>query len=95
MVANRRTFGPMLPGVDHLRHTLDLERNAFARGQPQHGKELADDLERLCALHDPSTIAAVIVEPVAGSIGVYPPPRRLPRAPARDLREARDTLDLR
>ena len=74
MVANRRTFGPMLPGVDHLRHTLDLERNAFARGQPQHGKELADDLERLCALHDPSTIAAVIVEPVAGSVGVYPPP---------------------
>jgi beta-alanine--pyruvate transaminase len=74
MVANRRTFGPMLPGVDHLRHTLDLERNAFTRGQPQHGRELADDLERLCALHDPSTIAAVIVEPVAGSIGVYPPP---------------------
>jgi beta-alanine--pyruvate transaminase len=74
MVANRRTFGPMLPGVDHLRHTLDLERNAFSRGQPQHGQELADDLERLCALHDPSTIAAVIVEPVAGSVGVYPPP---------------------
>ena len=74
MVANRRTFGPMLPGVDHLRHTLDLERNAFTRGQPEHGRELADDLERLCALHDPSTIAAVIVEPVAGSIGVYPPP---------------------
>ena len=74
MVANRRTFGPMLPGVDHLRHTLDLERNAFSRGHPQHGKEFADDLERLCALHDPSTIAAVIVEPVAGSIGVYPPP---------------------
>jgi beta-alanine--pyruvate transaminase len=74
MVANRRTFGPMLPGVDHLRHTLDLERNAFARGQPKHGAELADDLERLCQLHDPSTIAAVIVEPVAGSVGVYPPP---------------------
>src|SRR5918994_4422485 len=74
MVANRRTFGPMLPGVDHLRHTLDLERNAFSRGQPQHGRELAEDLERLCALHDPSTIAAAIVEPVAGSIGVYPPP---------------------
>jgi len=74
MVANRRTFGPMLPGVDHIRHTLDLERNAFSRGQPQHGRELADDLERLCALHDPSTIAAVIVEPVAGSVGVYPPP---------------------
>ena len=74
MVANRRFFGPMLGGVDHLRHTLDLERNAFSRGQPRHGAELADDLERLCALHDPSTIAAVIVEPVAGSIGVYPPP---------------------
>ena len=53
MVANRRTFGPMLPGVDHLRHTLDLERNAFARGQPRHGKELADDLERLCACTTP------------------------------------------
>ncbi len=75
MVANRRTFGPMLPGVDHLRHTLDLERNAFSRGQPEWGAHLADDLERLCALHDPSTIAAVIVEPVAGSVGVYPPPK--------------------
>ncbi len=74
MVANRRTFGPMLPGVDHIRHTQDLERNAFTRGQPKFGKELADDLERLCALHDASTIAAVIVEPVAGSVGVYPPP---------------------
>jgi beta-alanine--pyruvate transaminase len=74
MVANRRTFGPMLNGVDHMRHTLDLERNAFSRGLPAHGAELADDLERLCALHDPSTIAAVIVEPVAGSVGVYPPP---------------------
>jgi beta-alanine--pyruvate transaminase len=75
MVANRRTFGPMLPGVDHLRHTLDLEHNAFSRGQPEWGAHLADDLERLCALHDPSTIAAVIVEPVAGSVGVYPPPK--------------------
>ena len=75
MVANRRTFGPMLPGVDHLRHTHDVERNAFARGQPAHGAELADDLERLVALHDASTIAAVIVEPVAGSTGVLPPPR--------------------
>jgi len=74
MVANRRTYGPMLPGVDHLRHTLDLEHNAFARGQPEWGAHLADDLERLCQLHDPSTIAAVIVEPVAGSVGVYPPP---------------------
>jgi beta-alanine--pyruvate transaminase len=75
MVANRRTFGPMLNGVDHIRHTLDLEHNAFSRGQPELGAHLADDLERLCALHDPSTIAAVIVEPVAGSVGVYPPPK--------------------
>ena len=75
MVANRRTFGPLLNGVDHLRHTLDLEHNAFSRGQPEWGAHLADDLERLCALHDPSTIAAVIVEPVAGSVGVYPPPK--------------------
>ena len=74
MVANRRTFGPLLNGVDHIRHTLDLEHNAFSRGQPEWGAHLADDLERLCALHDPSTIAAVIVEPVAGSVGVYPPP---------------------
>ncbi|MEM7026555.1 MAG: aminotransferase class III-fold pyridoxal phosphate-dependent enzyme, partial [Pseudomonadota bacterium] len=75
MVANRRTYGPMLPGVDHIRHTLDLEHNAFSRGQPEWGAHLADDLERLCMLHDPSTIAAVIVEPVAGSVGVYPPPK--------------------
>ncbi|MDW8123747.1 MAG: aspartate aminotransferase family protein [Geminicoccaceae bacterium] len=74
MVNNRKWFGPLLPGVDHLPHTLDLERNAFSRGQPRHGAELADALERLVQLHDPSTIAAVIVEPVAGSIGVYPPP---------------------
>ncbi|MGI9499954.1 MAG: aminotransferase class III-fold pyridoxal phosphate-dependent enzyme, partial [Geminicoccaceae bacterium] len=75
MVANRRTFGPMLSGVDHLPHTLNLEHNAFCRGQPEWGAHLADDLERIIALHDPSTIAAVIVEPVAGSIGVYPPPK--------------------
>jgi beta-alanine--pyruvate transaminase len=75
MVKNRMWFGSLLTGVDHLPHTLDLQRNAFARGQPQHGAELADELERLVALHDASTIAAVIVEPVAGSIGVYPPPR--------------------
>ncbi|MGI9421282.1 MAG: aminotransferase class III-fold pyridoxal phosphate-dependent enzyme, partial [Geminicoccaceae bacterium] len=75
MVANRRTFGPTLAGVDHLPHTLDLEHNAFSRGQPEWGAHLADDLERIIALHDPSTIAAVIVEPVAGSVGVYPPPK--------------------
>ena len=72
---NRKTFGPMLVGVDHMRHTHDLARNAFTRGMPQHGAELADDLERLIALHDASTIAAVIVEPVAGSTGVLIPPK--------------------
>jgi beta-alanine--pyruvate transaminase len=68
-------FGPLLPGVDHLRHTLDIERNAFSRGLPAHGAELADDLERLLALHDASTIAAVIVEPISGSAGVILPPQ--------------------
>src|SRR6202008_2531187 len=75
IVGNRKQFGPMLPGVDHLRHTHDLARNAFTRGLPEHGWELADDLERLVALHDASTIAAVIVEPVAGSTGVLIPPK--------------------
>ena len=74
IVANRKMFGTLLAGVDHMRHTHDLARNAYSRGVPEHGAELADDLERLVALHDASTIAAVIVEPVAGSIGVYPPP---------------------
>jgi beta-alanine--pyruvate transaminase len=75
LVNNRKWFGPLLPGVDHLRHTLDIERNAFSRGLPVHGAELADDLERLLALHDASTIAAVIVEPVSGSAGVILPPQ--------------------
>lgn len=75
MVANRKMFGSMLTGVDHIRHTHDPARNAFSIGQPQHGAELADDLERLVALHDASTIAAVIVEPVAGSTGVLLPPQ--------------------
>ncbi|MEM1432324.1 MAG: aspartate aminotransferase family protein [Pseudomonadota bacterium] len=74
IVANRQHFGTLLNGVDHMRHTLDLERNAFSRGCPAHGAELADDLERLCALHGADTIAAVIVEPLAGSTGVLPPP---------------------
>ncbi|MDN4036104.1 aspartate aminotransferase family protein [Massilia sp. YIM B02443] len=73
--ANRKNFGPLLPGADHLRHTHDLERNAYARGEPEFGAELADDLERMVALHDPSTIAAVIVEPVSGSTGVLIPPK--------------------
>jgi beta-alanine--pyruvate transaminase len=65
----------MVGGVDHLPHTLDIARNAFSRGLPEHGVELADALERLVQLHDASTIAAVIVEPVAGSTGVIIPPK--------------------
>ncbi len=75
IVGNRKSFGTLLPGSDHIRHTHDLARNAFSRGVPEHGAELADDLERLVALHDASTIAAVIVEPVAGSTGVLLPPK--------------------
>ncbi len=71
---NRKWYGNGLSGVDHLRHTLDIGRNAFSRGLPQHGMELAEDLERLVALHDASTIAAVIIEPIAGSAGVIIPP---------------------
>ncbi|WP_395771516.1 aspartate aminotransferase family protein [Arenimonas sp.] len=71
---NRKWYGNGLSGVDHLRHTLDIDRNAFNRGLPQHGLELAEDLERLVALHDASTIAAVIIEPIAGSAGVIIPP---------------------
>jgi beta-alanine--pyruvate transaminase len=72
--ANRKQFGAMLPSVDHLPHTLDLGRNAFSRGLPTHGAERADALEALVALHGAETIAAVIVEPLAGSTGVLPPP---------------------
>src|SRR5215469_10533293 len=73
---NRKTWSAaLLPGVDHLPHTHDLARNAFSRGTPEHGAELAGELERLVALHDASNIAAVIVEPIAGSTGVLIPPR--------------------
>jgi beta-alanine--pyruvate transaminase len=76
MTANRKTFsGNLLPSVDHLPHTHNLEQNAFTRGQPEWGAHFADDLERLVALHDASNIAAVIVEPVAGSTGVLIPPQ--------------------
>ena len=75
IVSNRKIFGALVAGVDHIRHTHDPAKNAFSRGQPKHGVELADDLERLCQLHDPSTIAAMIVEPVACSAGVYVPPQ--------------------
>jgi beta-alanine--pyruvate transaminase len=72
---NRKQFGALVSGVDHIRHTHDIAKNAFSKGEPEHGAELADDLERLVALHDASTIAAVIVEPVACSTGVLIPPK--------------------
>ena len=75
IVNNRKMFGTLLTGVDHMRHTHDLARNRFARGEPEHGAELADDLLRIAQLPDPSTIAAVIVDPVACSTGVLIPPK--------------------
>ncbi len=75
MVNNRKAFGTLIPGVDHLPHTYDREKQAFARGEPEWGAHLADDLERIVALHDASTIAAVIVEPMAGSTGVLAAPK--------------------
>lgn len=75
IVANRKFFGALLNGVDHLPHTHDLSRNAFTRGQPEYGAEYADELERIVTLHDASNIAAVIVEPLAGSTGVLLPPK--------------------
>jgi len=75
MSPNRKAFaGALLPGVDHLRHTHDLAHMAYSRGQPVWGAHRAEDLERLIALHDASTIAAVIVEPMQGSAGVIVPP---------------------
>jgi beta-alanine--pyruvate transaminase len=75
IVSNRKVFGSLLNGVDHLPHTHDLSKNSFSRGQPDHGAELASDLERIVTLHDASNIAAVIVEPVACSTGVLLPPK--------------------
>jgi len=75
MVANRKMFAPaMMPGVDHLPHTHNLKEMAFSKGMPAWGAHLADELERIVALHDASTIAAVIVEPMQGSAGVIVPP---------------------
>ncbi len=74
IVNNRKMFGGLLGGVDHMRDTHLPEQNAFSRGQPEHGADLADDLLRIAKLHGPETIAAVIVEPVAGSTGVLIPP---------------------
>jgi beta-alanine--pyruvate transaminase len=72
---NKAAFGPLLREVDHLRHTHDPARNAFSRGQPEHGAEFADDLLRIIGEHGADKIAAVIVEPMAGSTGVLPPPK--------------------
>src|SRR5436189_1984734 len=75
IVTNRKFFGALLAGVDHLPATYNREQQAFTKGEPEWGAHLADDLERIVALHDASTIAAVIVEPMAGSTGVLPPPK--------------------
>jgi len=76
IAGNRKHFGPTLAGVDHLRHPLDIANNAFSRGLPEHGAGMADELEqRLLALHDPATVAAVIIEPIQGSTGVILPPK--------------------
>src|SRR5262245_33493901 len=75
IVANRKMFGTALSGVDHLPHTYNREQQAFTKGEPEWGAHLADDLDRLVALHDASTIGAVIVEPMSGSTGVLPPPK--------------------
>ena len=75
IVKNRMFWGPLINGVDHMPHTFNLEKQAYSKGQPEWGAHLADELERIVALHDASTIAAVIVEPVAGSTGVLLPPQ--------------------
>lgn len=75
IVTNRKMFGTLLTGVDHMPHTHLPGKNAFTKGEPEHGGDLADELERIVTLHDASTIAAVIVEPVAGSTGVLIPPK--------------------
>ena len=75
IVSNRKQFGALMAGVDHLPHTYDREKQAFSVGEPEWGGHLADELDRLVALHDASTIAAVIVEPMAGSTGVLPAPK--------------------
>lgn len=75
IVNNRKFFGSLLAGVDHLPATYSREHQAFTKGEPEWGAHLADELERIVTLHDPSTIAAVVVEPMAGSTGVLPPPK--------------------
>ena len=74
-MSNRKQFGTLLAGVDHLPHTYNREHQAFTKGEPEWGAHLADELDRIVTLHDASTVAAVIVEPMAGSTGVLPPPK--------------------
>ena len=74
LTPNRKSFGPLLPGIDHMPHTWDTEHMAFSKGQPEWGLHLADELEKILILQDPSTVAAVIIEPVTGSGGVIVPP---------------------
>ena len=90
MPRNRQYFGTLLTGVDHISHTYLPEKNRFTKGSPQHGDYLADTLENIVALHDASTIAAVIVEPIAGSTGVLPPPQNY----LKKLREICDKHDI-
>jgi beta-alanine--pyruvate transaminase len=90
MPRNRQYFGTLLAGVDHMTHTHLPEKNSFCKGLPEHGDYLADNLESIVALHDASTIAAVIVEPVAGSTGVLPPPKNY----LKRLREICDKHDI-
>ncbi|WP_438277260.1 aspartate aminotransferase family protein [Nitrobacter sp.] len=75
IVSNRKMFGTLLTGVDHLQSTYDREKQAFSKGEPDYGAHFADELERLVGLHGANTIAAVIVEPMAGSTGVLPAPK--------------------
>ena len=75
LTPNRKSFGPLLPGIDHMPHTWDVEHMAFSKGQPEWGLHLADELEKILMLQDPSTVAAVIIEPVTGSGGVIVPPK--------------------
>ena len=74
LTPNRKSFGPLLPGIDHMPHAWDTEHMAFSKGQPEWGLHLADELEKILILQDPSTVAAVIIEPVTGSGGVIVPP---------------------
>jgi len=90
MPRNRQYFGTLLTGVDHISHTYLPEKNSFIKGSPQHGDYLADTLENIVTLHDASTIAAVIVEPIAGSTGVLPPPQNY----LKRLREICDKHDI-